>query len=191
MLLLKQPRSTVVYIRRSIKLTSWYYEFVPTPKWVAANAYPEEFNKLPYIASLKQTSTYYVVDPGRTKESCNPGTKFKPRLIIISSPDESHWGGGDFQKLRGKKTGVVQYYPLWTLKEVRHGLEYFSSDFRLSPQQLAERYRRVGGVATKPDCWGDNVQGHSQSSGKSVRGGFVGAGTRDRERYDEYRGILW
>ena len=87
-----------------------------------------------------------MVDPGETKESCYPGASFKPRLIIISSPDERYWGGGEFQKLRGKKTGVFRYFPLWSVAEIQRGWVHFSRNVTLSPRQIAERYRQVGGV---------------------------------------------
>ena len=161
MLLLKG--STVVYIRHSVKRDSWYYEFIPRQStnnesgggWdaVTVNVYPEKHTMFYDIPSLKVESTYYVVDPGETKESCDPGAKFKPRVIIVASPDERHWGGGEFQKLRGNKTGVFRYYPLWSYSEVLRGLPHFSPPVRLTEEQLAERYqqlpgryREVGGV---------------------------------------------
>ena len=156
MLLLKG--SPVVYIRHSVKSVSWYYEFIPPQStnnesggnWdaVTVNVYPEEFTRFYDIPSLKLKSTYYVVDPGETKESCDPGAKFKSRVIIVTSPDEKHWGGGEFIKRRGKKVGVFHFYPVWNLTEVLRGLEHFSSDLPLplSRKQLAERYREVGGV---------------------------------------------
>ena len=148
MLLLQ--RSTVVYIRRSDDRTSWFYEFVPKPDGemnVTVNVYPEASNNLPKkIPSLKKNTTYYVVDPGVCNENCNPGEIFKPRVIIISSPNEQHWGGKNFQKLNSKQVGVFQYYPLWSYSEVRRGLVHFTPAVRFSSEQLAERYRQVGGV---------------------------------------------
>ena len=161
MLLLKG--STVVYIRHSVKRDSWYYEFIPRQStnnesggnWdaVTVNVYPEKHTMFYDIPSLKVESTYYVVDPGKTKESCDPDERFKPRVIIVASPDERHWGGGEFQKLRGNKTGVFRYYPLWSYSEVLRGLPHFSPPVRLTEEQLAKRYqqlpgryREVGGV---------------------------------------------
>lgn len=43
---------------------------------------------------LSKPSVYYVVDPGLTKDSCNPNIDFKGKVIIIASPDDGHWGGG-------------------------------------------------------------------------------------------------
>ena len=89
------------------------------------NVYPEKDTDLKNIESLDEPSTYYVVDPGETKNSGNPMAGFMPRVIIISSLDDKHWGRGEFQMHRAKKTGVFRYYPLWTLTEVLRGWDYF------------------------------------------------------------------
>ena len=146
--------STVVYIRRSTTYKSWYYEFVPTSNdehdgelSAAVSVYPETPIYMEYeIPSLDDNSTYFVVDPGRTQENCNPDETFKPGVIIISSPDEANWGAGTFQKLDSKQVGTFKYCPLWSYSEVRRGLVHFSPAVRFSSDQLAERYRQVGGV---------------------------------------------
>ena len=77
MLLLKN--STVVYIRRSVDLDSWYYEFLPTSDGknpYVVNVYPEDSMKLRQFLSLKEPSAYYVVDPGKSKVSCDPKVDF-------------------------------------------------------------------------------------------------------------------
>ena len=151
MLLLKN--SSVVYIRRTEERDSWFYEFVPKSLKdqdgkmnVTVNVYPEESTKFRDIPSLRDPSAYYVVDPGESQVSCNPKPSFKARVIIISSPNEEHWGGREFRKERAKATGKFQFYPLWNLYEVLRGLDGFNSSVPLSAQQLAERYRQVGGV---------------------------------------------
>ena len=147
MLLLKN--STVVYIRRSVDLDSWYYEFIPTSDGknpYVVNVYPEDSMKVRQFSSLKEPSAYYVVDPGKSKISCDPKPSFKARVIIISSPNEKHWGANEFSKHRGSQSGVFHYFPLWNLTDVLSGLDGFDSAVRLSPQQLADRYRQVGGV---------------------------------------------
>ena len=148
MLLLQ--RSTVVYIRRSNNCKSCYFEFVPTPEEepleVTVNVYPETPIYLDCkIPSLNKTSTYYVVDPGKTEENCDPDEFFEARVIIISSPNEKNWGGKNFLKDNSEQTGIFRYYPLWDLNELLRGLKYFSPA-SLSEQQLVDRYRQVGGV---------------------------------------------
>ena len=106
MLLLKN--SSVVYIRRTEERDSWFYEFVPKSLKdqdgkmnVTVNVYPEESTKFRDIPSLRGPSAYYVVDPGMSKVSCDPKPSFKARVIIISSPNDRHWGGEEFEKFRG------------------------------------------------------------------------------------------
>ena len=152
MLLLKN--STVVYIRRSIDSSSWHYEFVPTSNNehegeipYTVNVYPETPIYLEHdIPSLEEPSTYLVVDSGTSNDSCDPEEDFLARVIIISSPNEKHWGAGSFQKRVGGQCGVFRYYPLWNLTDVLSGLDGFDSAVHLSQQQLADRYRQVGGV---------------------------------------------
>ena len=109
MLLLKN--STVVYIRRSPERKSWYYEFIPTSAGYAVNVYPEA-SKDPFdFPSLEEPSACYVVDPGEGKVSCCPMSTFPARVIVISSPNDRHWGGGIFRKYRGGQRGKFNYYP--------------------------------------------------------------------------------
>ena len=147
MLLLKN--STVVYIRKSSERKSWYYEFIPKSDGTlpyTVNVYPEA-SKDPFdFPTLLNKSAYYVVDPGKSKISCDPDTGFPARVIIISSPNDRHWGEEEFEKLRGTQSGVFHYFPLWNLNEVLCGSDYFPTNVTLSPQQIAERYREVGGV---------------------------------------------
>ena len=144
--------STVVYIRKSIDRSSWFYEFIPTSNInepgeeiaVTVNVYPEETHVWG-IPSFKDTSAYYVVDPGSSMRQCDPGA-FPPRVILVSSPTPEHWGNYYFRRSDGRQVGVFQYYPLWTLAEVLGGLDGFYSGVPLSSQEVAERYRHVGGV---------------------------------------------
>ena len=147
MLLLKN--STVVYIRRSPERKSWYYEFIPKSDGTlpyTVNVYPEA-SKDPFdFPTLLNKSAYYVVDPGESQVSCSPMSTFPARVIIISSPNDRHWGGEEFEKFRGGQSGVFHFYPLWNLTELLCGSDYLSPKVTLSPQQLADRYRQVGGV---------------------------------------------
>ena len=153
MLLLKG--STVVYLRRTNERCRCFHEFVPRQSFnnehdgeiaVTVNVYPEE-SKWYDIPSLEDTSTYYVVDPGRRRESCNPDEAFPARVIIVSSADDSrHWGGDEFLQRRSGQAGTFRYYPLWKWTEVVRGWDYFPRGGRLSSQLLPERYRQLGGV---------------------------------------------
>ena len=74
-MLLKEGK-TVVYLFRSVKEENWYYEFVPGPdNAIVTNVYPERIIRGD-IPSLRVNSTYYIADPGETKDSCNPTATF-------------------------------------------------------------------------------------------------------------------
>lgn len=71
------------------------------------------------IPSLSQTETYYFVDPGETKTTCNPSKMVTARLIIVASPDERHWGGTSFEKDDQQGLGgFIRYFPLWSLAQL-------------------------------------------------------------------------
>jgi hypothetical protein len=64
------------------------------------------------IPSLKNRETYYIVDPEKTKDNCDPSNTFAPKVMFVTSPDKGHWGGG-------KREGV------WTVfsRFIQLGLE--------------------------------------------------------------------
>ena len=70
----------------------WYFEFTPGnhSSNTTTKVYRER-NGGDDIASLDDPSTYYMVDPGTTKDSCLPIPYFKPKFILVTSPDERHW----------------------------------------------------------------------------------------------------
>ena len=58
--------------------------------------------------NINQTSTYYIVDPGNTKDNYNPPDFFQGQVIIVASPDEGHWGGSYFlSRRRVNSSGTV------------------------------------------------------------------------------------
>ena len=150
MLLLK-GHTVVVYLIRTKKTDGWFYEFKPlasgefdaTGMNVKINVYSE---KLPEaeIDSLRRKSTYYVIDPGMSNDSCNPKSTFLPKVIIVSSPNEQHWGGKEFAKLRGSVMGVFKYFPLWSLDELMRARLILGPAF--SEEKIELRFRQVGGV---------------------------------------------
>ena len=147
-MLLKKGK-TVVYLVRTEKGKGWCYEFIPskdlsmTP---TCNVYPESMDP-DGIPSLLSPETYYIVDPGKTKDNCDPATTFLPKVIIVASPDDRHWGESEFRKMRGSVGGVFLYYPLWKLEEL---LSARSSLMDRGPQLsetiIGERFLVVGGV---------------------------------------------
>lgn len=140
MLLLRYETATVVYILRKIKGSEWYYEFKREGNVVNAAVYNGTLFDSD-IPSLSESSTYFIVDPGDTTYSCGPPADFFPKTILVSSPDERHWGGSAFSKRRDIVKGVFKYYPIWTLNEL------IGARAILGPNiDVEERYRMFGGV---------------------------------------------
>mmetsp|Transcript_11453 Transcript_11453/g.16314 ORF Transcript_11453/g.16314 Transcript_11453/m.16314 type:complete len:263 (+) Transcript_11453:1872-2660(+) len=130
-LLLLQEK-TVVYKYRTPDNTGYYIQFKPEtssaesgetmknssssetgdrhnsiPK-VEIHLFPED-TKTSEIPSLLDPETYYIVNPGKTKTSCDPGPFVVCRVIIVASPDEQHWGGSAFEKDDDKALGVATF----------------------------------------------------------------------------------
>lgn len=142
--MLLKAKKQVVYICRSLSKLSWFYEFTPGENQIVdVNVYPEAVGPFS-LPSLQTVETYYIVDPGNTKESCCPEVNFLPKTIIVSSPDSGHWGGSEFGKRRGNTKGRFMFFPIWTLEELLDARpvlgEYLTED------EVCERYRYFGGV---------------------------------------------
>jgi hypothetical protein len=155
--MLLERGKTVVYFIRRMKQNGVYYEFIPGRNNVTdvlVSVYKElERDEIP---SLLSTQTYFIVDPGVTKDNCNEDTNFKPKVIIVSSPDEHHWGGSDFEKEREGIEGFFMYMPVWELDELLFAtpflchidpqLEELLKDPLALNQEILDRYRIFGGV---------------------------------------------
>jgi hypothetical protein len=101
--------------------------------------------------SMDNESTYYIVDPGKTKDSCDPAEIFKGKVIIVTSPDERHWGKGEFIKKRDDGTqipGTFRFFPVWTLQEILAAANYFpkTDSLSLSEDEIIQHFGIVGGV---------------------------------------------
>ena len=90
-------------------------------------------------------STLYIVDPGLSSDNCLPNTSFKARTIIVSSPDEKHWGGKEFTKDRDDVIGRFRYFPMWDLNELLMARPYLSTTV-LTVEKVEARLRLFGGV---------------------------------------------
>jgi hypothetical protein len=155
--MLLQRHKTVVYNIRSNKCSGYIYEFTPKKDKdmdVQVKVYTD--SELEKISSLDKNDTYYIVDPGMTKDNCHPGVQFKCRIIIVASPDERHWGGSSFSKRRTGYGGIFQQMPVWEANEIICAAPYLSFlDPELSAliqyptrleEELMSRYRIFGGV---------------------------------------------
>jgi hypothetical protein len=138
---------TVVYHIRNKTTNGWYHEFVPKGDGsVAVNVYPGNLS-IAQIPSLALRSTYYIVDPGRTKDSCLQDDDFAPKFMIVSSPEEGHWGGSEFQKYRGLSRWTFRYLPVWDLKDILFAQKHLMIEsVQLTSKQVEERFREFGGV---------------------------------------------
>jgi hypothetical protein len=153
--LLLQQGATIVYHCRAEEMGDGVmFEFVPCGIDLnRARVYHcfgyEEPRHLKEVANLHSPSTFYIVDPGKSTISCNPPGRFAPKVIIVSSPDEKHWGGSGFLKKNNGRMGVFLYYPLWTLQELlqaRRALNARFPEAELSKNELHIRFAKVGGV---------------------------------------------
>ena len=155
--LLLQGKSVVYHIRTADK-SRWVYEFIPTTKDAEYNRYNVEVKVIPEIkfnVALTPTlvdniQNYYIVDSGSTYDSnCNPDDQVQCRVVLVTSPDERQWGGGNFTVLRGGKTsGTFLYYPSWTLSELQmsYSLMIPSTNDFLTLDVVTDRYNEVGGI---------------------------------------------
>jgi Retrotransposon hot spot protein len=140
--MLLEEKQTVVYRLRS---EDYFWEFTWNDEGgYVVNVHPEK-DGIRGVASLKAPSTLYIVDPGSSSDSCLPKTSFKARTIIVSSPNERHWGGNEFDKLRGDVIGTFRYFPMWDLHEILMAQPYLSSTV-LTDEEVEARFRLVGGV---------------------------------------------
>ena len=99
------------------------------------NVIPGEtpINKIPF---LRDCETYLIVDPGDTKDSCDPPGEVKAKVIILASPDENHWGGNAFEKRdETKDGGFFLYFPPWSIAELIAGASQIG---QLLPAKLTQ-----------------------------------------------------
>jgi hypothetical protein len=154
--ILLQMGHTVVYLVRTTQEVGHYYEFTPS----TTNVFDER-DRGEDITSLTKTSTYYVVDPGPTFDDCCPDDTFQAKSILVSSPDERHWGKSQFTNLRGRVFGVFKYYPLWSLQELLEARPVLN--LALTIDEVKNRYRQFGGVpcdvfSDRDDNWPEKLQ---------------------------------
>jgi hypothetical protein len=151
--LLLLMKRNVFYHIRSLNLGNWVYEFTPVqateggPITVKVNVIRENEFFYQDIESHSQEGlpNYYVVDPGKTKDNCDVGEDFKGRFILVSSPDNHHWGGSQFEKAQDTSSqGTFRYFPLWDLDELMAARPYINID--ISDQEVKQRHHQVGGV---------------------------------------------
>jgi hypothetical protein len=96
------------------------------------------------IPSLTLDSTYFVVDPGRSKENCVPPKLFQPKVIVVASPNSRHWGRFFFDERRSSVKGSFKMYPIWTLDELLDAQPIIYPE--MSKDTVLRRFHLFGGV---------------------------------------------
>ena len=140
-----QQQETIIYHVRTIEKINFVFMFTRTSEGsVDVKVIQEkDFNILD--ENINQPSTYYIVDPGQTKDDCNPPTNFQGKVIIVASPDAGHWGGSNFLKRRRVNgSGTFLVYTGWKLLELLYSSPYMKSN--LTDEEIESRYEKVGGI---------------------------------------------
>lgn len=149
--MLLKKRKAVVYLIKAEDKNGFYYEFKPDREstTITTTVYPER-SEGDGIDSLKNKSTYYVVDPGATRSNCNPFLHFKPKVVIVASPNDCYWNAAQFSKSsRSRKKGknikvFFKYFPLWRLQKLQDSQPIMYPT--LTSETIKERHYKVGGV---------------------------------------------
>jgi hypothetical protein len=156
--LLLSKGKCVVYHLCTLEKNGCIFEFRPratsdTPSSTPYICSVHDEMRLWKIPSLRARGTFYVVDPGQTTRNCNPGDYFRARVIIVTYPNDVHWGGSSFLKPRDDNIvmlsgGTFFYYPIWSWAELLQAREYLNanSKVKLSLEEMRVRYMNVGGV---------------------------------------------
>ena len=144
--LLLQQGKTVVYLHRTADGSGYYIQFSPSEEGQFDTELIPEKTSPTEIPSLYDPESYYLVDPGKTETTCDPAPMVAARVIIVASPDESHWGGSDFEK--NDQTGLggsFLYFPSWDLPQLEAGSNELSG-VQFQNGQVAALYAVFGGV---------------------------------------------
>jgi hypothetical protein len=151
--MLLQRNRTVVYHIRTLEQDGWVYEFTPVqategiPFSVNVQAIREkdfEYAKVESLTQVEGLPNYYVVDPGQTKDTCCLNRRFNGRFVLVSEPDDRHWGELAFRKTREDTRGAFRYIPIWSLDELMSARPYMIHD--IPNDEIKRRHRQVGGV---------------------------------------------
>ena len=148
--LLLENKHIVLYHVRSYAKDEFVYmfTFLESTGEIDVQVVPEDqFRHMK--PEFNNPSIYYVVDPGDTFDRCNPPVKYKGKVIIVTSPDDRHWGGTTFRKKR-RVSGTFRYYPVWEIHELLSARIFFEST--LSEEDIIDRFEQVGGIPRNIFC---------------------------------------
>jgi hypothetical protein len=147
LLLTEKSENTVVYQVRTPRKSGFTYTFKPS----IINGTLEidvkvtkEYEWVKFYDDFNKPTTYYIIDLGETKDSCDLGSGYRGNVIIVASPDERHWGESQFRKERGGRQGIFLYYPVWNVQELIASSKYFNDS--IDEEEIRNRFHRFGGV---------------------------------------------
>ena len=141
---------TVLYLRREVERggdgAGPIFEFSVQDGQPRVQLHPEvRFSDHHKIDALLDPNTFFVIDPQKTKDSCDPSAKVKARVIINASPDMRHWGENEFTKMRdATPAGRFLYYPIWSDVELCDARCWI--DATVSHEEVLQRFDQFGGV---------------------------------------------
>lgn len=170
-LLTVYKRPVVYTIRNPDGLRDLFYEFIPDARndhlaGITVKVFKLfSYDKVSRIPSLLDANAFYIVDPGKSKGSCDDSSRIKARFIMVASNDNRLWGGEEFTKFRGpssqvpflkaapisstvkpnSKSGRFVYGCLWTAPQVLAAKQYLSTVANLDDNEVLRRFRIVGG----------------------------------------------
>jgi hypothetical protein len=139
-----ENKQTVVYRFAS---EPYYWEFTwRTSTGYDVNVYTQDHD-IWDIRSLIDPSTFYIVDPGASRENCLPDTLFQARTIIVSSSDDYEcWGRSHLTKQIGNVNGRFMMFPMWDLEELLMARPYLQQRTVITDEDVEARFRQVGGI---------------------------------------------
>jgi hypothetical protein len=152
-------RKVVVYHVRTKDKIGWCYQFTTIVgnngivTQARADVFPED--RPNGVKSLFDSSTYYIVDPGDSDDSSNPPANFRPKVIIVSSPNSCHWGHDTALQGRRLVCAFQLFYPVWSFDELVAARGILSP--MLSEAEVAAHFRLFGGVPRRVYCHNDKV----------------------------------
>lgn len=144
--LLLQKGKTVVYILRTEERGGYYIQFTPLEEGRVNIELKPEKTLTTEIDALEHQETYYLVNPGSTKNSCNASPLVPARVIIVASPEERHWGGPSFVKTTPTGLGgCFRYFPKWSLAQLEAASDELEGA-KFQNGRVAKLYHVFGGV---------------------------------------------
>jgi hypothetical protein len=139
----------VVYLLKTPEKDGFYHEWkINSDGSITSNIYPESMNIRSVIDQESDDfkNTYYLCDPGYTKDNIMPPPSFLVNLIANASADDRHWGANEFMKGRGdmQAIGIILTFPMMTKDEIFQARTLFK--YCPDEQTLEKRHRDFGNI---------------------------------------------